>query len=201
MEHCDAGDLFQYILQCVREQRRKKRMLASYLETASSPGVDVPVKFMGPAAESELVYLVRTILQPLVYLHSKRCAHRDVKAQNFLFSSQPSPHSNTASTVLGSSVPCTPPRVPASSFSAPPSDLGSTPVATDSASSPAVLKTPPCLQNRRLVLIDFGMSSFVPDGGQLKTLCGSPHYVAPEILSYVSRENQWTGADTYMVSR
>lgn len=36
--------------------------------------------------------------------------------------------------------------------------------------------------NRRVVLIDFGMSIYLPEGEFLKTVCGSPHYVAPEVI-------------------
>lgn len=47
--------------------------------------------------------------------------------------------------------------------------------------------------NSRLILIDFGMSTRIPDDRHLKQLCGSPHYVAPELIrrNYRFKVDMW----------
>lgn len=37
-------------------------------------------------------------------------------------------------------------------------------------------------QNAQIKLVDFGMAALQPEGKQLTTACGSPHYAAPEVI-------------------
>lgn len=98
MEKCDGGELFTKIV--------KKRRFS----------------------EVEASSLCREMIAAIAYIHSKHVVHRDVKAENFLFSKSKSSHN-------------------------------------------------------RLVLIDFGMSVQLTDPDRyLRQVCGSPHYVAPELI-------------------
>eukprot|EP01054_Gregarina_sp_Poly1_P010423 Gregarina_sp_Poly_1__10422@NODE_750_length_6465_cov_191_781651_g557_i0_p2_GENE_NODE_750_length_6465_cov_191_781651_g557_i0NODE_750_length_6465_cov_191_781651_g557_i0_p2_ORF_typecomplete_len552_score66_68Pkinase/PF00069_25/8_7e71Pkinase_Tyr/PF07714_17/7_6e41Kinaselike/PF14531_6/2e15Kdo/PF06293_14/1_1e11Kdo/PF06293_14/2_9e03Pkinase_fungal/PF17667_1/4e08RIO1/PF01163_22/1_7e07RIO1/PF01163_22/1_3e03YrbLPhoP_reg/PF10707_9/9_6e07WaaY/PF06176_11/3_4e06APH/PF01636_23/0_0065APH/PF01636_23/1_4e03EcKinase/P len=98
MEKCDGGELFTKIV--------KKRRFS----------------------EVEASSLCREMIAAIAYIHSRHIVHRDVKAENFLFSKSKSSHN-------------------------------------------------------RLVLIDFGMSVQLIDTNRyLRQVCGSPHYVAPELI-------------------
>lgn len=50
-------------------------------------------------------------------------------------------------------------------------------------------------QDLSVKLIDFGMAALQPEGRQLSTPCGSPHYAAPEVVS--SRPYDGTRADVW----
>lgn len=101
MEKCDGGELFTRIVQ--------KRQFS----------------------ELEATKLCRDMLSAIEYCHSINVVHRDIKAENFLFSNI-SEHDGDS----------------------------------------------------RLVLIDFGMSVQLigEQPNFLKQMCGSPHYVAPELI-------------------
>eukprot|EP00917_Polyrhabdina_sp_WS-2016_P018348 GHVP01039542.1.p1 GENE.GHVP01039542.1~~GHVP01039542.1.p1 ORF type:complete len:323 (-),score=31.83 GHVP01039542.1:110-1078(-) len=50
------------------------------------------------------------------------------------------------------------------------------------------------LNDSRLILIDFGMSVQLTDNKSLRQLCGSPHYVAPELINraYGMKVDMWS---------
>ena len=78
--------------------------------------------------EADACYLGFQMLLALEYIHGLNIVHRDVKAENFLFSA------------------------------------------------------PGSIYNTPLKLIDFGMAVKKEDGQILHELCGSPHYLAPELI-------------------
>jgi len=84
------------------------------------------IKLKGTLTEKEAAKLLRQIFQAIEYMHSKKCAHCDLKPDNFLF-------------------------------------------LTSDIDSP-------------LKVIDFGMSKFVERRKYFDTLCGTPYYIAPEVI-------------------
>lgn len=96
MELCSGGEVFQKILELKRFQ------------------------------ESDAAAIGRQMLSALNYVHSSNIAHRDIKAENFLFSD--------------------------SSITSP------------------------------IKMIDFGMATKFKEGQILTELCGSPHYLSPELI-------------------
>jgi len=84
------------------------------------------IKAKGNLTEKEAAKLLRQIFHAIDYMHSKKCAHCDLKPDNFLF-------------------------------------------LTADPDSP-------------LKVIDFGMSKFVERRKYFDTLCGTPYYIAPEVI-------------------
>jgi serine/threonine protein kinase len=99
----------------------------------------------GGLAEADCARIVRQILSALVYMHALNVAHRDLKAENVLVSS----------------------------------DLSTIKIA------------------------DFGLSNVLESTQRLRTSCGTPDYVAPEVLlgdGYTEAVDVWsTGVLTYIM--
>jgi|GEM_PF-2700256 len=53
--------------------------------------------------------------------------------------------------------------------------------------------------NRRWVLCDFGLGSFIPDDGLIQGRCGTPGYIAPEILRASAGQLYHFNVDAYSV--
>lgn len=113
LERCEGGELFQKILQVKRFR------------------------------EQEAANLCMQILEAVQYVHSMGIIHRDIKAENFLFTS-----------------------------------------------------------SGKLKLIDFGMSTHLDITSHLHEICGSPHYLAPELIGqkYNHSADIWAvGVLTYLL--
>ena len=113
LERCEGGELFQKLLQVKRFR------------------------------EQDASELCMQILNVLQYIHSIGIVHRDIKAENFLFTS-----------------------------------------------------------SGKLKLIDFGMSMHLDHSSYLHEICGSPHYLAPELIGqhYNHSADVWAaGVLTYLL--
>ncbi|MCJ1245151.1 Serine/threonine-protein kinase [Trapelia coarctata] len=127
---------------------------------ASSPyTVDMVRKYPNPPAGGLHEVVVRHFLQQLAsaleFLRNKNLIHRDVKPQNLLLI--PSP------VFLANAGPEVKPFVPSDDLLVPVVGLESLPL---------------------LKLADFGFARSLPSTSLAETLCGSPLYMAPEILRY-----------------
>ena len=133
---------------------KRRDALANNSHTA-----DMVKKYPNPAAGGLHEVIVRHFLQQLAsaleFLRNKNLIHRDVKPQNLLII--PSPLSYAKN------------RAPQVSYV--PSDKSLVPVAG--------LESLPMLK-----LADFGFARSLPSTSLAETLCGSPLYMAPEILRY-----------------
>lgn len=128
----------------------------------------------GPMLLDEIRDVMKQIFSGLEYLHKEGVAHRDIKLENIMVTEiqipeQGAQHSTTQS-------------------------------ATSDSSAPGTTLLPDKTSKRKLFvkLIDFGLAKRV-EHGELKTAVGSPHYVAPEILttdpsssSYTSKCDLWS---------
>jgi len=127
---------------------------------ASSPyTADMVRKYPNPLAGGLHEVVVRHFLQQLAsaleFLRNKNLIHRDVKPQNLLLI--PSP------VFLANAGPDVKPFVPSDDLLVPVVGLESLPL---------------------LKLADFGFARSLPSTSLAETLCGSPLYMAPEILRY-----------------
>ena len=127
---------------------------------ASSPyTADMVRKYPNPPAGGLHEVVVRHFLQQLAsaleFLRNKNLIHRDVKPQNLLLI--PSP------VYLANAGPEVKPFVPSDDLLVPVAGLESLPL---------------------LKLADFGFARSLPSTSLAETLCGSPLYMAPEILRY-----------------
>ena len=133
---------------------KRRDVLANNSYTA-----DMVKKYPNPAAGGLHEVVVHHFLQQLAsaleFLRNKNLIHRDVKPQNLLII--PSPLSYTKN------------RAPPISYA--PSDKSLVPVAG--------IESLPMLK-----LADFGFARSLPSTSLAETLCGSPLYMAPEILRY-----------------
>ncbi|MCJ1319199.1 Serine/threonine-protein kinase [Xylographa vitiligo] len=120
---------------------------------------DMVRKYPNPAAGGLHEVVVRHFLQQLAsaleFLRNKNLIHRDVKPQNLLIIPSPLYHSKGR--------PESVPYVPNENSLIPVAGIGSLPM---------------------LKLADFGFARSLPSTSLAETLCGSPLYMAPEILRY-----------------
>ncbi|XP_056177918.1 death-associated protein kinase 2-like isoform X2 [Falco biarmicus] len=152
-------------------------------------------------SEEEAIEFLGQILRGVEYLHSHRIAHFDLKVPvgtpHFFSLGDP----GAASPLLRASpTPCLP-----GMLLCPPAEP-STP------QHPAVSPQPEniMLQEKddpkpQIKIIDFGLAQRLEDGVTFKSLCGTPQYIAPEVINYEplsSATDMWSiGVITYILVR
>ncbi|XP_056177919.1 death-associated protein kinase 2-like isoform X3 [Falco biarmicus] len=150
-------------------------------------------------SEEEAIEFLGQILRGVEYLHSHRIAHFDLKVPvgtpHFFSLGDP----GAASPLLRASpTPCLP-----GMLLCPPAEP-STP------QHPAVSPQPEniMLQEKddpkpQIKIIDFGLAQRLEDGVTFKSLCGTPQYIAPEVINYEplsSATDMWSiGVITYIL--
>ncbi|KAJ3351588.1 Serine/threonine-protein kinase [Allomyces javanicus] len=124
------------------------------------------------------MYLLGQLVSALEFLHRHSLMHRDLKPQNLLLTPPSLP--TAARTAAAGFSPLFPVTAQHAARFLSPEDLDD---ASDTASVTTALQLLPRLPDVKLA--DFGFARYLPTPTSLaETLCGSPLYMAPEILRY-----------------
>ncbi|SMR57448.1 unnamed protein product [Zymoseptoria tritici ST99CH_3D1] len=147
-------------------QFMKKRHMLPTLPETSDIFRRYPNPEFGGLNEVLSRHFFKQIASAMQYLRARDCIHRDIKPQNLLL--------NPAPTYMSSLRPEDQPFAESVDSLIPAAGVASLPM---------------------LKIADFGFARYLPDTAMAETLCGSPLYMAPEILSYEkydSRSDLWS---------
>lgn len=139
----------------------KKRASLIEHETTRDMTKKYPNPPIGGLNEVVCRHFLKQIASAIMYLHELSFLHRDIKPQNLLLSPPPLWSEKHAAS-----------RMPLM-------------VDKDSEKIPVGLPSLPLLK-----VADFGFARFLPSLSLAETLCGSPLYMAPEILGYKKYDNK-----------
>jgi serine/threonine-protein kinase ULK/ATG1 len=147
-------------------QFMKKRHLLPTLPETADIFRRYPNPEFGGLNEVLSRHFFKQIASAMQYLRARDCIHRDIKPQNLLL--------NPAPTYMSALRPEDQPFTDSADSLIPAAGVASLPM---------------------LKIADFGFARYLPDTAMAETLCGSPLYMAPEILSYEkydSRSDLWS---------
>lgn len=139
----------------------KKRATLGEHETTQDMIKKYPNPPVGGLNEVVCRHFLKQIASAIMYLHERSFLHRDIKPQNLLLSPPPLWYEQHRAT-----------RMPLMADK-------------DSRLSPVGIPSLPLLK-----VADFGFARFLPSLSLAETLCGSPLYMAPEILGYKKYDNK-----------